>query len=67
MKTHGHQPCSICVLTHAQKYVAIEYSVNMLSAIVHQMRRSQFLPGYPHSSAGAYASAWSFNTELLMY
>ena len=27
---------------------------NMLSAIVHKMRRSQDLPGYPHSSAGAY-------------
>ena len=26
----------------------------MLSAIAHQMRRSQVLPGYPHSSAGAY-------------
>ena len=52
----GHKDC-ICVLTHhAQTYVQCIYSVETLSAIAHQMRCSQVLPGYPHSSAGTYVS-----------
>ena len=31
-------------------YSVVQYA----SAIAHQMQRSQVLPGYPHSSAGAY-------------
>ena len=51
---------------HTQTYVAMAYSVvtKYVSAIAHQMRRSQVLPGYPHSSGGAYATeAKSITTE----
>ena len=55
MKTQCHQH-----IAYACTDVCIAYSVveNMLSAIAHQMWRSQVLPGYPHSSAGAYAAVW---------
>ena len=41
---------------YARTDVRIAYSVvtKYASAIAHQMWRSQVLPGYPHSSAGAY-------------
>ena len=38
----------------------------MLSAIAHEMRHSQVLPGYPHSSAGADdPREWCFTCQLL--
>ena len=41
---------SICVLMHAQTY-----SIQCSDTVAHQIQHSQVLPGYPHSSAGAYA------------
>ena len=44
---------SICVLTHTQMYVLhIQFSDKV--SFPHQMRRSQVLPRYPHSSVSAY-------------
>ena len=40
--------------THKKKKKKKKTEQNTLSSIAHQMRRSQVLPGYPHSSAGAY-------------
>ena len=59
MKTHGQQHIAYaCTDAH------IAYSVVPKYAIAHQMRHSQVLPGYPHSSASAYGSGDDFLSLL---
>ena len=49
-----HALYSLCVLMHADVRIAYSVVTKYASAIAHQMQHSQVLPGYPHSSAGAY-------------
>ena len=50
---HSNEYC-ICMPKHRRMYSIQCSDKKILSAIVHQMQHSQVLPGYPHSSAGAY-------------
>ena len=41
-----------CLRMHRRRYIVYSVVTKYASTIVDQMRRSQVLPGYPHSSAG---------------
>ena len=54
-----------CAYTHRCTY-SVQCSDKIRSAIVHQTRLSQVLPGYPHSSAGAYGYRQRFVLSYLV-